>query len=67
MDVGCYGGGGRAANGDSTTVLPPTSIDGKVGGSSGSFLEFPHKPAAFEASTKEDELIDELLGQVCVL
>ncbi|CBJ32571.1 hypothetical protein Esi_0348_0008 [Ectocarpus siliculosus] len=64
LDVGCYGGGGRAANGDSTTVLPPTPIDGKVGGSSGSFLEFPHKPAAFEASAKEDELIDELLGQL---
>ncbi|CAN0435443.1 unnamed protein product, partial [Ectocarpus sp. 8 AP-2014] len=64
LDVGCYGGGGRAANGDSTTVLPPTPIDGKVGGSSGSFLEFPHKPAAVEASTKEDELIDELLGQL---
>ncbi|CAM9758011.1 unnamed protein product, partial [Ectocarpus sp. 4 AP-2014] len=64
LNVGCYGGGGRAANGDSTTVLPPSPIDGKVGCSSGSFLEFPHKPAAFEASTKEDELIDELLGQL---
>ncbi|CAB1096398.1 unnamed protein product [Ectocarpus sp. CCAP 1310/34] len=64
LDVGCYDGGRRAANGDSTTVLPPTPIDGKVGGSSASFLEFPHKPAAFEASTKENELIDELLGQL---
>lgn len=53
-------------------MLPPTPIDGKVGGSSSvsagnneSFLEFPHKAVPFGASTKEDELIDELLGQVC--
>ncbi|CAM9621163.1 unnamed protein product [Ectocarpus fasciculatus] len=73
LGLGCYGGGVRAANGDSRAVLPPTPIDGKVGGSSGgsvsagksgSFLEFPLKPAPFEASTKEDELIDELLGQL---